>query len=139
MKEHQTAGFWIRLGARALDGIIITTVFALVYGLIMGKIPIDLTQEWTWQIVITAYATILPVLWCGYSIGKKICRINIRRYADDGQVTFWNMFLREVVGYQLLSIVTFGVSIIISAFMVAFLKDKRAIHDFISGTYVKRD
>lgn len=44
------------------------------------------------------------------------------------------MFLREVIGKFLLSYITFGVATIVS--MVIFRKDKRAIHDFIGGTYV---
>lgn len=139
MELHETAGFWIRLGARVLDALIITPIFAVGYGLIMGDIPIDLTQKWSWQIVIIAYATILPVLWNGYVIGKKICHINIRRYADDGQVTFFNMFMREVVGYQLISLVTFGLSALASLIMVNYREDKRAIHDFVGGTYVKKE
>lgn len=139
MEERERAGFWRRLGARALDGIIVTTFFALAYGLIKGDIPTDLTEGWRWQIVIVTYSTVLPVLWSGYVIGKKIFHIKIKRSKDDGQVTFFNMFMREVVGYQLLTVVTFGVSTIVSAFMIALRKDKRGIHDFVGGTYVKKD
>lgn len=139
MEEREKAGFWRRLGARALDGIIVTAFFALAYGLIKGEIPTDLTEGWRWQVVIVTYSTLLPVLWSGYVIGKKICRIKIRRYKDDQQVTFLNMFMREVIGYQLLTVFTFGASIIVSSFMVALRKDKRGIHDFVGGTYVKKD
>ncbi|WP_017185499.1 RDD family protein, partial [Alkalibacillus haloalkaliphilus] len=53
---------------------------------------------------------------------------------DD--VTLTNTLLREVVGFHLVGIVTFGVSWIVSIFMVIFREDKRAIHDLIGGTYV---
>jgi uncharacterized RDD family membrane protein YckC len=45
-------------------------------------------------------------------------------------------FLREWVGKFLLPFITFGITTIISIFMVIFRKDKRAIHDFLAGTYV---
>jgi uncharacterized RDD family membrane protein YckC len=32
--------------------------------------------------------------------------------------------------------ITLGIAVIVSAFMIGLRKDKRAIHDFIAGTYV---
>jgi uncharacterized RDD family membrane protein YckC len=82
------------------------------------------------------YLTITPVFWGGCVIGKRICKIKIKRYEDYENVTFRNMFMREMVGYFIIGVVTFGISIIVSIFMVMFREDKRAIHDFIGGTYV---
>ncbi|WP_269799271.1 hypothetical protein [Bacillus sp. FJAT-45037] len=47
------------------------------------------------------------------------------------------MVLREVVGNFIISLVTFGISAVISIFMIMFRSDKRGIHDLIAGTYVK--
>lgn len=62
-------------------------------------------------------------------------KIKIMR-VDDEPLTLKNMLLREVVGKFLLSSVTFGISSIVSLFMVIFREAKRAVHDFIGGTYV---
>lgn len=46
------------------------------------------------------------------------------------------MLLREIVGRFLLDIVSFGITHIISFFMIIFRKDKRSIHNLIGGTMV---
>ena len=45
------------------------------------------------------------------------------------------MILRVLVG-ALIYGVTFGIGVIVSAFMVGMREDKRSIHDFVAGTYV---
>lgn len=51
------------------------------------------------------------------------------------KVGIGTMLMRFLVG-SLIYIVTLGVALIVSAFMVGLHKDERAIHDFIAGTYV---
>ncbi len=46
------------------------------------------------------------------------------------------MILREVVGFHIVGILSLGVSLVVNIFMIAFRKDKRAVHDIIGGTYV---
>lgn len=70
---------------------------------------------------------------------KRIFKIKKIRYKDNGNVTILNMFLREIVGYNIISLVTFGLSVVVSILMVMFRKDKRAIHDFIGRTYVNNE
>jgi len=48
------------------------------------------------------------------------------------------MFLRHAVG-GLLCGITFGITGLISALMVRLNRDKRALHDFLAGTYVTHD
>lgn len=133
------AGFGRRLLASFLDVTIITVLAGIGYYLINGEYSIEFTNGWSWSIVYVTYLTITPVLWSGYVIGKRICKIKIKRFTDDGDVTIFNMIMREVVGYQILGMITFGLSIIVSIFMVIFREDKRAIHDFIGGTYVRSE
>ncbi len=45
------------------------------------------------------------------------------------------MILRVLLG-GLIYGVTFGIGVIVSAFMVGMREDKRSIHDFVAGTYV---
>lgn len=65
-------------------------------------------------------------------------KIKIKRI-DEQILTLKNMLLREVVGKYLLVYLTFGISNLVSIFMVIFREDKRAIHDLIGGTYVSYD
>ena len=81
------------------------------------------------------YLVITPILWSGFVIGKRICNIKLKR-TDGDNVKLSNTFLREVIGFHLIGILTLGLSLIASAFMVIFREDKRAIHDIVGGTYV---
>ncbi|KAB2329858.1 RDD family protein [Bacillus mesophilum] len=135
-REH--AGFWIRLGAVLLDGLIIHIPIAIIFFLITGDINTEWMDTWVYTLLNEAYLTIVPVLWGGYVIGKRICGIRIKRI-DGKKLTLLTMILREVIGLYLLSMVTFGISMIVSAIMVGAGKQKRGLHDLIAGTYVARN
>nr|WP_156969465.1 RDD family protein [Jeotgalibacillus campisalis] len=135
MRETNPAGFWVRLFANFLDGLLIFVPFSLIIYFITGEISFTSMSNWTWDILYYLYLTITPLLWGGYVIGKRMMGIKIKRM-DNEKLTFLNMFFREVAGLYLLSFVTFGISIIVSAFLVLFREDKRAIHDLIAGTRV---
>lgn len=127
------AGFWARLGANLLDGLIIGIPLSIISFLISGN----------WQDTpITSlgnilYSILVPVLWTGYTVGKKILGIRIVK-VDGSKLGYGAMILRVLVG-GLVYALTFGIALIVSAFMVGIREDKRAIHDFIAGTYVTYD
>lgn len=77
---------------------------------------------------------IVPILWFGYTVGKRIMGIRIVR-VDGKKLGIGTMLLRYLVA-ALVYAITFGIGFIVSAFMVGMRKDHRAIHDFIAGTYV---
>ncbi|MEK3979276.1 RDD family protein [Psychrobacillus sp. FSL K6-2836] len=123
------AGFWIRFGASFLDGIIIGIPLAIISYLLLGE-----SDTWFTTLGSYLYFILLPVFWVGYTIGKKILGIRIVNL-DDTDVSFWTMIKRHLIA-GILYAFTFGIGIIVSAFMVGIREDKRAIHDFIAGTYV---
>ncbi|BAK16554.1 predicted membrane protein/domain [Solibacillus silvestris StLB046] len=106
--------------------------------MINGNYSIEQTEEFTFQALYTLYLTITPILWGGYVIGKKICKVKIKRFNDDEKLTILKMIIREVVGKYII-LATFGISVLVSGLMVILREDKRAIHDFISGTYVNKE
>lgn len=125
------AGFWIRLGASIIDGVVVTFVvflFSLIF-----NFPVD-DDSWQSGLLEFLYALSLPVLWYGYTVGKKVCGIRIAR-VDGEKLHIGNMLLRIVVA-GLLYALTLGIGFIVSVVMVAVREDKRAIHDFVAGTYV---
>jgi len=128
------AGFWIRFGASLLDGIIVNIPLLIVAHALFGAE----NRDWVSNLLYTLYALIVPVVWSGYTVGKKICGIRIRKVDDESPPTIGTMLLRQVVG-SLVYVVTLGIGLIISAIMVGVRDDKRAIHDFIAGTEVVRD
>ncbi|HET7629563.1 MAG TPA: RDD family protein [Bacillales bacterium] len=125
------AGFWIRLLALILDGILLWVLF-LFLSFLGNDDPSIIVN-----IVDCLYGLLLPIFWSGYTVGKRICGIRITRL-DDRPVGLGTMLLRNFVA-GLIYILTLGIALIVSIFMVAFRSDKRAIHDFVAGTYVTHE
>jgi len=125
------AGFWIRFGAVLLDGLLVGIPLTIVTMLVTGGWG---TREPLTDILSFLYSLLIPVLWSGYTVGKKLCGVRIRKL-DGSPPGIGTMLLRVVVG-GLVYAVTFGIGTIVSAVMVGVREDKRAIHDFIAGTEV---
>lgn len=138
MNLKKPAGFGIRFLASLIDFLIISSTLGIVFYIINGNYTIEWTNGFTFRFFYTLYLTIIPILWGGYIIGKRICKIKIKRFKEDENVTILNMVMREVVGNYIVVLATFGISVLVSGLMVIFRKDKRGIHDLIGGTYVSR-
>ncbi|MFK2824599.1 RDD family protein [Bacillus sp. B190/17] len=129
----QPAGFWRRLFANILDAIIIGVPLSILSYFIVGNWDGDVFTS----VINALYALVLPVIWSGYTIGKRILGVRIVKVNGD-KLGFGAMLMRTLVA-GLVYVVTLGIGLIISAFMVGLREDKRAIHDFIAGTYVTRE
>ncbi|MGG6310745.1 RDD family protein [Paenibacillus macerans] len=127
------AGFWIRLGASLLDAIIFGIPLAILSYIVTGD-----AESIFSDVISFLYVLLLPVFWDGYTIGKRICGIKIRKIYDHSSPGIGTMLLRNLVAGLLYGL-TFGICILISAFMVGLREDKRSIHDFIAGTEVVYD
>ncbi|MFS1511950.1 RDD family protein [Chengkuizengella sp. SCS-71B] len=124
---EQPAGFWIRFAANILDSIFIAIFFTFIFGYVIGIGDLS-------QILDFLYLIIVPVVWYGYTIGKRICGIRIVKMNGEN-VGIGTMLLRHLVG-GIVYAITFGIAIIVSIIMVVVREDKRSVHDFIAGTYV---
>ncbi len=82
------------------------------------------------------YGLLLPVLWYGYTLGRRVTGNRIARI-EGRKVGVGTMLLRELVA-GIFYALTFGIGLIVSVLMVGIREDHRAIHDFIAGTYVTR-
>lgn len=131
----QEAGFWVRLGAQILDAIIIAIPLTIISFIITGS---ENGTELLSNLLSSLYTLLLPVFWNGYTVGKRICGIRIRRVDDQLPPGIGTMLLRNVVAGIVYGL-TLGIGVIVSACMVAFREDKRSIHDFIAGTEVIHD
>lgn len=103
--------------------------------MIKGEYAYQWAQSFIWQISYTLYLTILPLVWRGYILGKRLLGIKVKQI-DGEALTYKNMIMREVVGKFLLVYASLGISTIVSIFMINIREDKRALHDLISRTYV---
>lgn len=136
--NQKPASFGVRLLADFFDFMILTVPATLVFSGIIGDDTSSFARSWGWHVSYTLYLTLVPLVWKGYIIGKRLFKINVNRM-DNGDLTLKNMVLREVGGKFLLTYLTLGISNVVSTFMVIFRSDKRAIHDFIGGTYVRHN
>ncbi|WIV20349.1 RDD family protein [Paenibacillus polygoni] len=122
------AGFWRRLGAYFLDSFVI--------GILMNTF-IGLVGETATEVLLMLYFLLLPVYWNGFTVGKYLCGIQIRRVLDKSPPTVKNMLLRFFVG-SFVYAVSLGIVQIVSGYFVITREDKRSIHDLIAGTEVVR-
>jgi uncharacterized RDD family membrane protein YckC len=125
------AGFWVRVGATIMDWLMINLPLIIIAGLITGEFS---EENYFVSTITFLYVLITPVLWKGYVVGKRIAGIRIVK-KDGSNVHIGNMLMRTIVA-GIAYALTLGIGIIVSAFMVGIREDKRAIHDFIAGTYV---
>ncbi|MBM7662910.1 putative RDD family membrane protein YckC [Bacillus mesophilus] len=128
-------GFWVRLGAAILDGILLFIVSALLNFALFQQFvsePNNITHA-----IDLLYYLLLPVFWYGYTVGKRALGIRIAR-VDGRKVGIGTMLMRNFVA-GIAYLLTLGIGVIVSAFMVGLREDKRSIHDFIAGTYVTYD
>ena len=132
------ADFGMRLIAEILDVMIILVPIAIIMYLSMGTLSLNATQGVMGNSLYIVYSMIVPVIWRGYNVGKRLVNIKIKKSNGKG-LTLLDMFLREFIGKFFLAYVTVSLSTIISALMIMFRIDKRAIHDFLAGTYVSNE
>jgi uncharacterized RDD family membrane protein YckC len=128
------AGFWVRLGALILDAVIVGVPLTIISLIITGGGG----REYFTNVLSFLYSLLTPVFWNGYTIGKRICGIRIRRVDDGSAPGIGTMLMRNVVG-GIVYVVTLGIGVIVSAIMVGVREDKRSLHDMIAGTEVVRD
>ncbi|MRG87789.1 RDD family protein [Salinibacillus xinjiangensis] len=131
---ERPAGFWLRFVASILDSLIIGFIFGIVTFITYGEFYLDAPN--VTDLLSVLYMILVPVFWRGYVIGKRIMNIRIVKVSGDN-VTIGTMLLRVLLGGFIYAI-TLGIGLIISAFMVGLGEEKRAIHDYVAGTYVKR-
>jgi uncharacterized RDD family membrane protein YckC len=131
LNTNEPAGFWIRFGALILDALIVGLPLTIIAIVFTGNAQ----DEYVTDIISFLYALLTPILWNGYTIGKRICGIRIVKVSDGQPPGLGTMLLRNVVAGLIYGI-TFGIAIIVSVTMVAAREDKRSIHDFIAGTEV---
>ncbi|AZB41882.1 RDD family protein [Bacillus sp. FJAT-42376] len=89
--EKNPAGFWIRLGANLIDGVL----FAIIGYLLTLLVGETIGQNTTSGIQFF-YGLLLPIFWYGYTVGKRAVKVRIVKVNGQG-VTFWTMIKRTVI------------------------------------------
>lgn len=132
------AGFWIRFGAKFIDGILISipTYGAMyaAFGTVMPQDPNIFTSSTYWAINIFSYGLGLLYTWLltwkyGATLGKMACGLKVVT-ADGDPVGLWRALARVPAEY--ISAIVLGLGYVIAAFD----SEKRALHDYICSTRV---
>ncbi|MFE8699820.1 RDD family protein [Cytobacillus sp. FJAT-54145] len=135
MSELYKASFLLRVAAGVLDSIIVFTPILFTIFLITGDFTLQWSQGVIYNVPYLLYLTVMPTIWKGNVIGKRIVNIRIEKLNGES-LKISDMIMREIIGKFILGYVTFGLTTIASALMVLIRKDKRAIHDLLAGTQV---
>ncbi|MDF2963018.1 MAG: hypothetical protein K0S39_4753 [Paenibacillus sp.] len=124
------AGFWIRFVAIMLDGLALQAVFSLYnamlgYSVLEPPLAVSIVQS----LISYVYYIVMTVLF-GQTLGKMALGIQVIR--EDGQPNSWGtIILREFIGKLVSSII-----LCIGYMMAGWDREKRALHDRMSGTRV---
>ncbi|GAB6096270.1 hypothetical protein JCM14469_25230 [Desulfatiferula olefinivorans] len=135
------AGFWIRVAAKFIDGLILSVVNMLM-GFVMGLLMVPVLDDPAATLQFTLFTMFLQILVAAaYSSlflghfsatpGKMACGLKVIT-ADQGQVSYMRGFARYFG--ELVSGITLGIGYL----MAGWDSEKRALHDRICATRVIR-
>ncbi|MDE2058603.1 MAG: RDD family protein [candidate division NC10 bacterium] len=144
--QERKAGFWIRLAAWIADLVclflatIVLTFGALITIYLGGQLGGEINDQ---VIALAGYASAAIVLFsgviyftifvgsCGQTPGKTLFRLKVVR-TDDQEMTYGRALLRSLCWILSLLLLSLGF------LMIAFTRQKRALHDMLAGTSVIR-
>jgi len=151
------AGFWIRVLATLIDSfVIIMPLVLLVYLLSAGSwfdievfkqstqlaqlneagtalevMPkADMRWELLFEVLMAGITIIFWKKWAGATPGKKLLKIHVVDAKTYAPITNKQAIVRYI------SYIASTIPLALGFFMVAFHKEKRALHDILSGTVV---
>lgn len=78
---------------------------------------------------------IYPILTKGSTIGQQLFKIKMVN-ENGSNCTFLVLFIRQTLGNTLAGLLSFGVTAIISLFLMIYREDNRSIADVLAKTYV---
>lgn len=84
------------------------------------------------SVVLIIAVTLFFIAKKGGTPGKLALGLRIRMLNSENYPSLWRVFIREIIGKTFLWPMTLG----IGAYMVAFHKKKRGLHDIAAGTIV---
>ena len=158
MGRYVLAGWWSRVGAQVIDGIIIGAGALVLFLPIAAAIGIGAasgsdtgfgaivvaTLLWIACVAVVSvlYAPILMARTNGKTVGRIVLGIRVVRTSGE-QITFGFAMLREVVvkaiGFGFFGSVTAGIGNLADALWPLWDEENRCLHDFVVNTRVVQD
>ena len=136
MEGPKYAGFWIRLLSYIIDCLILgVIVYAVTLPFIVFLAILNVSVVISEYLVVIvagsiafSYFSILPTTSMQATPGKKAVGLYIGD-ANGGRISFWRSALRYALTFV-------SAQMIIGYLMIFFNKEKRALHDYLTSTYV---
>jgi uncharacterized RDD family membrane protein YckC len=139
-EDLRYAGFWIRVAAGLLDGLIFLPVLSLLNIGFMFAFPPYLASytagahiHTIFELVVlalfAAYETVF-VARCGATPGKMVCNLRVISAGGGGRVSYARAFSRGLC--EFCTLILFGAGFV----LVACNRQKCALHDFLCETRV---
>ena len=75
----------------------------------------------------------------GQTIGKKIIGIKIINAYTLGKVKWFNIIFIRWIFFEILSVLPYGTIIVLTDALFIFRKNRKCIHDMLSGTVVAQE
>lgn len=122
------AGFWKRVGATLLDGIIVSLPIGLVAGMIFGNEEMIYSNLFTFVLGLL-YKTLMESSIKQATLGKMIVGIRVADLNGD-RISFG-----RAVGRYFAAIVS-AIILFIGFMMAGWTSKKQTLHDIIAGTLV---
>ena len=119
------AGFWVRVAALLIDGLVLGAI-----GFILILFIKEPTIRSLVYIIISWLYAVFMITEYQATLGKMVVGLHVEK-TDGGRVTLRQAFLREIIGKFISSII-----IGIGYLMVAWTEKKQGLHDKIAGTVV---
>lgn len=115
------------------DGLITIQEYMTEYWAFMKNVTLSIAVVLIPLSII--YMVVLPYYWDGKTAGRHIVGVKLQNQ-DESPLTFWTIFVREVIFKVLWWTLTLGIGSIVDFIMVAVREDKQSIRDIITRTEV---
>jgi uncharacterized RDD family membrane protein YckC len=130
------AGFWIRLGAAVIDGIILNIIVNIItrlFGLESNIDPREAGAAGGISLIINlGYYTYLHASAAGQTIGNRICGIRIADADTGGSIPYSRALIRALM--SIVSAIPLG----LGYFWMLWQPQKQTWHDLVAKTLVVR-
>lgn len=127
---NETASLIVRIIAW-IDDLLLVGVPILVGGITLFNFGMN--ALFFFIVMFTLYATVIPVLTSGYTLGKRI--VGIRIISPSSEPSFKTIVIRHIIA-GIIYTLSCGVALIISMSMVKYRNDHKALHDLLAKTNV---
>lgn len=145
LKMHRPAVVINRLGASAIDMFLISALYGVIVGIVTGEYSAmwkrfnislgDYRYDFALVFLLMAlYFIILPLVWNGCTVGKKVTRIKLISLTSE-KVTLKILTMRFFV-LLIPNILLLGIPSLCNIYMMLFRKDNSGFHDLVMKTRV---